>query len=143
MPAFIGREVGKRALVPLINKTLIVVSGGAVLTLGSGVYDLINNDIDPEATTYFNEPEEGTASDGTENGGEDDQSADEDESEGTEYSGHGEDPEGDVGDGSAGWNKHSSPRSGTRYGKGRNEKRGNRNKKYERPPNPNKRNKDS
>ena len=58
--------------------------------------------------------------------------------ENDEYKGHGANPEGKTGSG-AKWNKHSGKRSGKRYGAGRNNKRGQRNKKYQKPKNSNKR----
>ena len=54
------------------------------------------------------------------------------------YTGHGEDPEGQTGKGSS-WDKHSGKRSGQRYGGPRNSNRGKKNKKYQKPKNPNKR----
>ncbi|MEP3248085.1 MAG: hypothetical protein ABJN40_05795 [Sneathiella sp.] len=54
------------------------------------------------------------------------------------YSGHGDNPEGSTGKGST-WDKHSGRRSGKKYGAGRNQSRGKKNKKYSKPKNPNKR----
>jgi uncharacterized protein RhaS with RHS repeats len=51
---------------------------------------------------------------------------------------HGENPEGKTGKKST-WNKHSGKRAGNSYGGKRNKKRGRKNKKYEKPSNPNKR----
>ncbi|MEE4244086.1 MAG: RHS repeat-associated core domain-containing protein [Kangiellaceae bacterium] len=58
-----------------------------------------------------------------------------------DYTGHGEDPEGQTGQGSN-WDKHSRPRAGKKYGGKRNAKRGRKNKKYQRPKNPNKKTRD-
>ena len=54
------------------------------------------------------------------------------------YTGHGENPEGKTGTG-GNWDKHSGKRAGKRYGSGRNNNRGKKNKKYSKPKNPNKR----
>jgi len=51
---------------------------------------------------------------------------------------HGDDPEGKTGKKRT-WDKHSKKRAGQLYGDSRNSKRGNKNKKYRRPANPNKR----
>ncbi|ROR98672.1 RHS repeat-associated protein [Sinobacterium caligoides] len=55
-----------------------------------------------------------------------------------DYTGHGENPEGQTGNGGS-WDKHSGKRAGKRYGSGRNESRGKKNKKHSKPKNPNKR----
>ena len=58
--------------------------------------------------------------------------------ENDEYTGHGGNPEGQTGSGGR-WQKHSGSRAGQVTGVNRNKNKGNKNKKYIKPLNPNKR----
>jgi RHS repeat-associated protein len=61
-----------------------------------------------------------------------------DNNQNDDYTGHGEDPEGLTGKSDT-WDKHSGKRAGKRYGANKNTNRGDKNKKYIKPQNPNKR----